>query len=145
MVLAVEHDQVHTILILPPQLLHYSLSGRSKSCDPATRLKRHLQTDTQTDITQCMHLRESVPVSVYYLRATCLCLYCIPATQDQRGPGKQALTCLSTSVSPCLASDTVGLTLLRQHLFCMLTGVLRQAKVQPRSLATIYMDYTLER
>ena len=48
MVCAVDHDQVHTVLILPPQLLHHSLTRGSQGGHPAVGLKVRLQ--------QCMFL-----------------------------------------------------------------------------------------
>ena len=48
MVLAVKHDQIHTALILPPQLLHHSFSGRRQSGNPSARLKLCLHTHRHT-------------------------------------------------------------------------------------------------
>ena len=36
---AVDHDQVHPVLILPPQLLHHSLPGGCQGGDPAAGLE----------------------------------------------------------------------------------------------------------
>lgn len=131
MVFAVEHDQVHAILILPPQLLHHSFSGRSKSCDPAARLKRHLRTDT--------HLRHTV----HALQVVCACvcaLLClgvmsVPVLAHQPlrirvAAGKQAFMCLSTGVHPVLHQKGLP-DLSRQHVFCLVTCVLTQGKGQP--------------
>ena len=71
MVLAVEHDQVHTTLILPPQLLHHGFSGRRQSCKPAARLNLCLHTDTDKQYHPLHHALQVVCWSVSMPESEC--------------------------------------------------------------------------